>query len=346
MSAQLTPGRQPELDEHEILRVLRRQAGVVSRRQVLENGGTDDDIERLLRRRRWATVHRGVYVDHTGPLTWDQRAWAAVLCHAPAVLAGRSAMRAHRMRVVPAIAADSEPIEIAVDRDRRLGDTRGIRVRRVKDLAPISQPSARPPRLRVEHAVLFAASAARSEDAAVAVVADACQEGRTTAATTGDRAGPASAAATPRASRGGARRRRRRSPVRARAAVPPARRASTRPASGDAPESCRDAGVSRRPLSRLSGWSWSSTGAWRTIPRRHGGPTWTAISRLPRKVTSPSRIAWGQVLEPCRLAAALGRLLVSRGVVRTPDGLRPELRSRRQWSLPGTRCRQTPSLPD
>jgi hypothetical protein len=51
--------------------------------QVLAHGGTDDDIGRLVRRRRWSIVHRGVHVDHTGPLTWDQRAWAAVLRHAP-----------------------------------------------------------------------------------------------------------------------------------------------------------------------------------------------------------------------------------------------------------------------
>lgn len=32
-----------------------------------------------MRRREWATFHQGVYVDHTGALTWLQSAWAAVL---------------------------------------------------------------------------------------------------------------------------------------------------------------------------------------------------------------------------------------------------------------------------
>ncbi len=169
------------MDEDAILRLLRRQAGVVSRAQVRELGGTDDDIERLVRRRLWATVHRGVYVDHTGPLTWDQRAWAAVLYHAPAVLDGRSAMRAHRMRVVPAIAPDSEPIEVAVAQGRRVAPAAGIRVRRVRDLETVSRTTGRPPRLDLEHAVLRAAAAASREDTSVAILADACQDGRTTA---------------------------------------------------------------------------------------------------------------------------------------------------------------------
>src|SRR5688500_4325401 len=74
--------------------VLAQQSGVISRRQALERGLAAHDIRRLLRRREWAKVHHGVYVEHTGPLTWTQRAWAAVLACEPAVLAGRSALRA------------------------------------------------------------------------------------------------------------------------------------------------------------------------------------------------------------------------------------------------------------
>ncbi|MDP3891593.1 type IV toxin-antitoxin system AbiEi family antitoxin domain-containing protein [Nocardioides sp.] len=83
------------MDHVAVGRLLRSQAGVVARRQVLECGGTDNDIERLVRRREWARVHTGVYVDHTGPLSWEQRAWAAVLAHWPAALAGAAALRAH-----------------------------------------------------------------------------------------------------------------------------------------------------------------------------------------------------------------------------------------------------------
>ena len=39
-------------------------------------------------------VHPGVYVNHTGELTWLQRAWAAVLFAWPAALSHDSALRA------------------------------------------------------------------------------------------------------------------------------------------------------------------------------------------------------------------------------------------------------------
>ena len=74
--------------------ILKAQTGVISRRQVLDCGLDDSDIARLIRRREWARVHDGVYVDHTGPPSWDQRAWAAVLFHWPAVVSGRSALAA------------------------------------------------------------------------------------------------------------------------------------------------------------------------------------------------------------------------------------------------------------
>ena len=52
---------------------------MIVRRQAIAAGLTSDDVARLIRRREWARVHPGVYVDHTGPLPWSQRAWAAVL---------------------------------------------------------------------------------------------------------------------------------------------------------------------------------------------------------------------------------------------------------------------------
>jgi hypothetical protein len=56
----MTSGMQSELEA-----VLAAQDGVISRRQVLDGGGTDTDIERKVQRREWARIHDGVYVDHT-----------------------------------------------------------------------------------------------------------------------------------------------------------------------------------------------------------------------------------------------------------------------------------------
>lgn len=60
----------------EIERLLKSQAGVVSRRQSLAALLKDQDIRRLLRRNDWSLIHDGVYVDHTGSPTWGESAVA------------------------------------------------------------------------------------------------------------------------------------------------------------------------------------------------------------------------------------------------------------------------------
>jgi hypothetical protein len=77
--------RHPQgMNELAIAELLALQSGVISRPQVLAAGGCDHDIARHLRRRIWARIHDGVYVDHTGEPSWKQRAWAAVLYYWPA----------------------------------------------------------------------------------------------------------------------------------------------------------------------------------------------------------------------------------------------------------------------
>lgn len=75
--------------------LLAMQDGVIARRQLLAAGWGQTQVARKLRRREWVQVHPGVYVNHTGPPTWQQRAWAAVLACWPAALGGWSAVRAH-----------------------------------------------------------------------------------------------------------------------------------------------------------------------------------------------------------------------------------------------------------
>ena len=79
---------------NEIERIIADQSGVISRRQVLGAGLNDPDIKRLLRRHDWALVDPGVYVNHTGSPTWQQRTWAAVLFSWPAAVCHESALRA------------------------------------------------------------------------------------------------------------------------------------------------------------------------------------------------------------------------------------------------------------
>lgn len=173
------PGAHPRsVDAARIEEFLARQQGVIARRQVLEAEGTDVDVERLVRRRVWARVHAGVYVAHTGPLGLREAEWAAVLRYWPAALAGASALRAHGLR---AAGGEAHRVEVAVDESRRPDPVAGVRLTRVTRFSEVAQLHLSPPRLRLEHAALTVASRAATEDAAVAVLADACQARRTTA---------------------------------------------------------------------------------------------------------------------------------------------------------------------
>jgi hypothetical protein len=158
--------------------LFKAQDGVVSRRQLMALDVTDSEIERKLRRREWARVHVGVYVEHTGPLTWDQRAWAAVLFFEPAALAGSSALRAAKIRGHRE--KETSPIRVCVDAARTVRSRPGITVERLADWDARTQKNLSPPRQRLEHALVCAASTRSREDDAVAQLSDAVQQGRTT----------------------------------------------------------------------------------------------------------------------------------------------------------------------
>lgn len=168
--------------DYDALRALwNEQDGVVSRRQLLDLDATDNDIERLVRRRALVRLHDGVYLNHTGCPSWTQRAWAAVLCHWPAALTGRSALRAFGVRNRSRAEDDGAPIEVAIDGARSVAPAEGVRVSRLKEFDQLALLHLGPPRIRLEHCLLTVASDSADESGSVAVLADACQIGRTTA---------------------------------------------------------------------------------------------------------------------------------------------------------------------
>jgi hypothetical protein len=167
------------LDWDAVNAFLATQDGVISRRQVRASGGSDNDVERLVRRREWARVHTGVYVHHTGPLTWKQRCWAALLAHWPATLNGESALVAHRLRGEPS--GSTPAVEVAIAANRCVDPVPGVQVMRITDFEVANLAALSPPRVRLEHAVLTVAARARDEDDAVAVLAQAVQKRHTTA---------------------------------------------------------------------------------------------------------------------------------------------------------------------
>jgi hypothetical protein len=163
----------------EVDRILRSQGGLISRRQALGAGLGTSGIARKIRRREWAVVHPGVFIDHTGPLSWHERAWAAVLFSWPAALCHESAIRAaegpgRRGR-------DDDQIHVAVARSRHLVAPPGVRLHRNSGLLEQVRWNLGPPRVRYEDAVLDAAAEAKSDLASIAILADACGARRTTA---------------------------------------------------------------------------------------------------------------------------------------------------------------------
>ncbi|WP_148615571.1 type IV toxin-antitoxin system AbiEi family antitoxin domain-containing protein [Nocardioides rubriscoriae] len=159
--------------------LLERQSGVVSRAQLLDHGVAATTIRRRIRRRELVMRVPGVYVNHTGDLSWRQRAWVAVLALEPAALCHRSALRADDG---PGRVPVDEVIHVAVDRTRSPAAPPGVRLHHLARLDDKVRWSASPPRVRAEHAVLDVASEAADDLAAIAALADAVQARRTTAA--------------------------------------------------------------------------------------------------------------------------------------------------------------------
>lgn len=156
-----------------VQRLLWAQDGVVSRRQVLAAGGTDNDIARLPRRRDLMPVSRGVYVNHSGRLTQVQRHWAAVLALWPAALAHASALPDPPTTVV----------HVAIGPGRHLRPLPRIVLHRTPDFERRAELDRSPPAVRLEHALIDVVGAELHEDdvvGAFAALARACASRRTT----------------------------------------------------------------------------------------------------------------------------------------------------------------------
>lgn len=146
---------------------MRQHEGVVTRDDLTMAGLSRSDIDRLVRRKGLRQVHKRVYVDHTGPLTYDQRVWAAVLAVAPAVICGRTLISPDPAEKV---------IHVAVEASRHLRAPDGVKVHRVTGLDAVAQWRAVPPRMRREDAVLLLVHEAETELDVVRLLTDAARD--------------------------------------------------------------------------------------------------------------------------------------------------------------------------
>ncbi len=257
-------------------------------------------------------MHSGVYVDHTGSLGWDQRAWAAVLYAAPAALAGKSALHAHGVRGQD-VRADAE-VAVVVDHRRRVRTVPGLRIERLVDFDRVVQAHLSPPRVTIEHALLRVASTAASEDAAVAALADGCQSLRTTPARLAVELGEtvriprrrllSSVLDDVAEGANSALERRYLNHVERAHGLPRARRQRREDdAGGPIRDVVYPAQATIVELDGRLGHEWAAE-RWDDLDRDIDS---AATGRL------TVRAGWRQVLQPCRLAVAVAQILVSRG---------------------------------
>ncbi|MBO0845968.1 MAG: type IV toxin-antitoxin system AbiEi family antitoxin domain-containing protein [Nocardioides sp.] len=294
----------------DLVSLARHQDGVLSRRQVLALGLNDDDIARMLRRREWARLFPGVYVGHTGPPSWRQRAWGATLLHSPAALGSWSALQASGIRV-----PESHEISLVITAHRRVEDPPGVHTVRTRAWDRVAQLHLSPPRVRLEIAALSSASGATTADAAVALLGDLVQQRRTTAGRLREALNELT------------RLPRRRllddvlSDVAAGAVSALERRylRDVERAHG-LPRGSRQRRASVDGTTQLRDVSYDGQGVAVELDGRLGHELWrdrwADLDRDLRTLRDGSvtvRAGWGQVLQPCRLADMVSDVLVSRG---------------------------------
>jgi predicted transcriptional regulator of viral defense system len=152
-----------------------RQAGAISRQQLLDAGLSTKLIERRLLRGRWQQLHRGVYAVFSGRPGRDTWLWAAVLRAGPgAVLSYHTAAELHGLIDSPA-----EATFVTVPSTRRV-KTPGLVIRISGRIGKARQPRREPPRTSVEETVLDLVELALTFDDACGWITRACGRRLTT----------------------------------------------------------------------------------------------------------------------------------------------------------------------
>lgn len=149
------------------------QAGVVTRQQALQLMSRHR-LYRLVNSKQWANPAIGVFVNHNGPLTDEQRDWVAVLAAPPgSVLGGLSALRHDGFTafnpVTPIVVAKKSASRISYE-DVILHWSKFLDERDV-------HPLRRPPRTRPARSVVDAAAWEPQEKRAREIVLAAAQRG-------------------------------------------------------------------------------------------------------------------------------------------------------------------------
>ena len=105
--------------------LVRCQAGVATRQQLLRAGLSDGFVRAQVEGRRWRSLNDAVVVTHNGPLTRDQQLWASVLSTpAPAAIGAWAALRLWGMQRV-----GDDRVHLLVRKGARVLATPGVPLR-------------------------------------------------------------------------------------------------------------------------------------------------------------------------------------------------------------------------
>jgi predicted transcriptional regulator of viral defense system len=159
----------------EISALAQRQAGAISRQQLLEAGLSPQLIIRRLERGRWQQLFRGVYATFSGLPPRETWLWAAILSVGEgAVLSHQTAAELHGLLGTPA-----DAIHVTVPSTRRVA-SRGLIIRTSNRVERARQPNRAPPRTSVEETVLDLAQLGPGFDDACGWITKACAKRLTT----------------------------------------------------------------------------------------------------------------------------------------------------------------------
>ncbi|WP_405061292.1 hypothetical protein OG474_06515 [Kribbella sp. NBC_01505] len=158
--------------------LIHEQDRIVSRAQLFAAGWSEARIRQPLRARRWQVVHPAVYVAHTGPVGHDGLLLAALLYAGPAAAWSHHTAAEQLGLIKP---ADGRPVHVTVPERQQIASRPGLVVHRDRHWAD-RLARAVPPRRTAAHAVLDVVGSSRTLDQAAAIIAEACQSGRVTAA--------------------------------------------------------------------------------------------------------------------------------------------------------------------
>jgi hypothetical protein len=141
-----------------LAQVVRRQHGVITRRQALAGGLSDEVVEAHLRARRWRIVFRGIYATFNGPLPRESLLWAAVLRAGPgAVLSHETAAELLGL----GLTGDGR-IHVTVPSRRTPDPIPGVVIHRSCRVGRSRHPTRTPPQTRIEETIVDLTQAART----------------------------------------------------------------------------------------------------------------------------------------------------------------------------------------